>query len=340
MLCLVSPTANFQPEAEDTRRVELVVIDARLENAEQLIEGLSSPSNDEVRYELFRIDSSLAGLEKITEKLSQLSQVDADHLFSHGAESQLLIGSTLLSNDNIETHSMTLLSWRQWLSDDADLLIYGCDVVDGGECQSLVAGMAELTGADVAASTDATGQASLGGDWDLEFSVGTIETFSPLNSSITANWNDLLQAISVTTVNDVLDGETSSISALLVSRGLDSFISLREAIIASNRSLGSDVILLDAANYVFAIAGTNENLSFTGDLDITDAVSAWWNESNSNPEWRRQSPVRFRSFVLIRPRMPCLHASNGTPGKSVLAMPLRTYDVALLDEFVSLRNAF
>ena len=34
----------------------------------------------------------------------------------------------------------------------------------------------ELTGAQVAASTNATGAASLGGDWNLEFSTGPINT--------------------------------------------------------------------------------------------------------------------------------------------------------------------
>ena len=45
----------------------------------------------------------------------------------------------------------------------------------GEEGQTLADTLAELTGADVAASTDPTGQASLGGDWELEHQVGTVE---------------------------------------------------------------------------------------------------------------------------------------------------------------------
>ena len=36
--------------------------------------------------------------------------------------------------------------------------------------------LAELTGADVAASDDLTGHASLGGDWELESHIGLINT--------------------------------------------------------------------------------------------------------------------------------------------------------------------
>lgn len=45
--------------------------------------------------------------------------------------------------------------------------------------------------------------------------------------------------------------------------------SLREAIIAANAAGGADTITLPAGTYVLSIAGTGENASATGDLDIT-----------------------------------------------------------------------
>ena len=41
--------------------------------------------------------------------------------------------------------------------------------------QALVDGLAQLTGADVAASRDATGSASAGGNWALEYARGAVE---------------------------------------------------------------------------------------------------------------------------------------------------------------------
>ncbi|MCH9837734.1 DUF4347 domain-containing protein, partial [bacterium] len=52
---------------------------------------------------------------------------------------------------------------------DSDLMLYACDLADGGLPQRL----AVLTGADVAASIDATGSE---GDWELETEYGVIET--------------------------------------------------------------------------------------------------------------------------------------------------------------------
>jgi hypothetical protein len=40
----------------------------------------------------------------------------------------------------------------------------------------LIKALHALTGADVAASVDDTGHAQLGGNWDLEFTTGSVET--------------------------------------------------------------------------------------------------------------------------------------------------------------------
>ncbi len=52
----------------------------------------------------------------------------------------------------------------------------------------------------------------------------------------------------------------------------DADCSLREAIIAANALPGSDTITVLAGTYTLGIAGTGEDASATGDLDITDDV--------------------------------------------------------------------
>jgi VCBS repeat-containing protein len=49
-----------------------------------------------------------------------------------------------------------------------------------------------LTGADVQASTDLTGNISLGGDWDFEVSTGTIETVLAIDYDAQMNWAGVL----------------------------------------------------------------------------------------------------------------------------------------------------
>ena len=62
-----------------------------------------------------------------------------------------------------------------FLSENADLLIYGCNFAEGQVGENAADTLANLTGADIAASDDLTGHASLGGDWDLEYRSGEID---------------------------------------------------------------------------------------------------------------------------------------------------------------------
>ncbi len=73
----------------------------------------------------------------------------------------------------------------------------------------------------------------------------------------------------VTTTNDVADGATTSIAALLANKGADGLISLREAIIATNNTAGADAISLAAGTYTLSRTGASEDAASTGDLDIT-----------------------------------------------------------------------
>lgn len=49
-------------------------------------------------------------------------------------------------------------------------------MLHSGKRRQFIDHLALFTGADVAASDDLTGNAALGGDWELEAAAGTIET--------------------------------------------------------------------------------------------------------------------------------------------------------------------
>ena len=78
--------------------------------------------------------------------------------------------------ENLAAYAGQIATWRDALADDGDLLLYGCDLAGGEDGRTLLEGLRALTGADVAASTDDTGHAVLGGDWELEYARGEIET--------------------------------------------------------------------------------------------------------------------------------------------------------------------
>ena len=82
--------------------------------------------------------------------------------------------------------------WGSALSNDADLLLYGCDVAKSDAGRALVDALSRLTGADVAASEDATGNTALGGDWNLEYYTGEIATPIVLGLQEQTQWMGLL----------------------------------------------------------------------------------------------------------------------------------------------------
>src|SRR5437879_8550687 len=118
------------------------------------------------------LDPARDGVAQITDALKDEHDVSAVHVITHGDASGARLGDATLGASTIDGYADQLASWRDALTADADILLYGCSVgADTGFVQEL----ATLTGADVAASTDDTGSAALGGNWNLELSSGPIE---------------------------------------------------------------------------------------------------------------------------------------------------------------------
>ncbi|QDV46217.1 hypothetical protein Enr13x_61260 [Stieleria neptunia] len=178
-------------QSQQTRRLELVFVDAGVEDYEQLLDDLRSESGN-ADLEIYLLDSSRDGVEQVGEILSGYRDVDAVHFVSHGTEGQFQLGNTWLSIDNLDGHAGAIASWNASLRDGADLLIYGCDLAATDDGRALAEALATLCDVDVAASDDDTGHRILGGDWDLEFSTGAIETSLAFSLDVQQNWGHLL----------------------------------------------------------------------------------------------------------------------------------------------------
>ncbi len=74
----------------------------------------------------------------------------------------------------------------------ADILIYGCNLAESDTGEQFVKTLAQLSGTDVAASDDITGHALLGGDWDLEYRVGNVETQTIVSSELQQSYQSIL----------------------------------------------------------------------------------------------------------------------------------------------------
>ncbi|WP_296950096.1 SwmB domain-containing protein [uncultured Massilia sp.] len=149
---------------------EIVFIDSSLPDFAQLVAAVKAGTD------VVLLDASQDGLQQIAQVLAGRSGVDAIHVLSHGSAGALDLGNAHVTLDNLSAYGDALGTIRAALAADADVLLYGCDVAQGAQGQSFIAALAAATGADVAASTDLTGSALLGGDWTLEAAVGHVQT--------------------------------------------------------------------------------------------------------------------------------------------------------------------
>jgi Tol biopolymer transport system component len=150
----------------------VIFVDSRVADLASVVSG---GYGDRDCYILSPDEDGVATMRRI---LAGYSDLEAIHVVSHGSEGALVLGSTRLDAAGLSSHAADLAGIGASLSATGDLLLYGCDVARGDAGLAFVEELARLTGAAVAASSNATGAAALGGDWRLEVASGPIEAIT------------------------------------------------------------------------------------------------------------------------------------------------------------------
>ncbi|MFN6440948.1 MAG: DUF4347 domain-containing protein [Nostoc sp. DedSLP01] len=146
----------------------IIFIDLSVKDYEVLLNYLVS------KIEVIVLDPSQDGVEQITQTLLQRPKVESVHIVSHGSPGCLYLGNTQLSLSSLERYTQQLQTWLCPI-----LILYGCKVAAGDAGEEFLQKLHQLTGANIAASSTLTGNAALGGDWNLQVQVG--EDFSIAN---------------------------------------------------------------------------------------------------------------------------------------------------------------
>jgi hypothetical protein len=186
----------------------IVFIDPRVEDYQTLWAGLDPAVKAIV------LDPTRDGAVQIGEVLAQQQNLSSVHIFSHGEVGRLQLGSIELNSGNLGAYRDTLQQWGNALTNDGDILLYGCKLAQGEEGGDFVGELSRLTGADIAASDDLTGAVSLGGDWHLEVSEGKVQAVIPFSEEVLEDYDRTL-AVNVSllgnTVSFTGDGSNDSL---------------------------------------------------------------------------------------------------------------------------------
>lgn len=147
----------------------LVVVDPAVADYSSLVDSIPLEAN------LLVLDPAKDGVTQITQALTAHSAIKSLHILSHGHAGALQLGSASLNWQTLDRYAAALQSWAKSLATGAEILLYGCEVAAGSVGQWFVNQLKSLTGAEIAASTNLTGSAALGGDWRLEFSTASVQ---------------------------------------------------------------------------------------------------------------------------------------------------------------------
>lgn len=182
-------------------------LDASPSTTQSATQSASSPGIVFVAGDVPQIDSVLANVgsqhdlvllspnvplvDQISEALQGRTGVSSIHLVTHGESGRLALGDQQVDRTTLANNASEIRNWQTHLSNTADILIYGCKVGSGSSGQAFVSLLSKLSGADVAASTNVTGNLQRG-DWILERQLGTIETKLAFAESFRAQYRGTL----------------------------------------------------------------------------------------------------------------------------------------------------
>ena len=243
-----TPATPPQPPAPQA----LLVIDERV-NGHESLAASAAPGT-----QVLIVRAQEDGVAAVSAALAQASEVDSVQILSHGAPGQLTLGTSTIRAGELAGQADALRDWGTYLAADADILLYGCSAGAGNPGQALMGGLAELTGADVAASTDDTGSSDAGGDWELEVAAGRIDSRLAVTDAGLAAYDGLLAdasptvALSAATMDTLLGDRLSFTATFTNTSTQPGFAPFMDLILPATGKDGAGVAVDDGITFVSA----------------------------------------------------------------------------------------
>lgn len=189
---------DLNPERQNCQlgKGMLVVIDTRVENYPLLLAGVHSGAK------VLLLDGDRDGIQQITESLKG-EFVKSLHIISHGSPGSIQLGNSHLSRESLANYALEIKSWGKNLA-GAPLLIYGCNVAETEQGRAFIYQLSQLTSTQVAATSTPTGNREKGGDWNLDFPTGKIESSLAFTPEVIATYDGILATFNAATVAELI----------------------------------------------------------------------------------------------------------------------------------------
>lgn len=275
-------------DADDTQNqsklessTEIVFIDSSIPDIHLFLQDIKANTRDSVTIKTVMINADEDGIDVISNALAQHQVVSAVHIISHGSDGEIALGSGILDAVALIAYENQLSGWSAALTDSADILIYGCEVAATVDGLQFINTLAEITGADVGASDDLTGHMDLGADWEIEYTVGQVETSALPSGSFQQDWFNTLDITSNLVAHyEFEEGSGGSVGDSSVNS--NSGLLNDTTVWTSNAVVGSGALDLtgDAVNNN-ALAAIPDRSDF--DFGVSDFTVSFWINSTDIP---------------------------------------------------------
>ncbi|MGB3534691.1 MAG: FG-GAP-like repeat-containing protein [Microcoleaceae cyanobacterium] len=153
----------------------IIVIDARVQDFNILLKEIAIPAK------IVIIEAEQDGIQVITKALSNQPGLTHLHLVCHGQPGEIQLGKTKINQGNIQQYSAQLQQWNI-----SEILLYSCSVAAQSQPRShtFLQQFHQLTGANIAATSQPMGCEKQGGNWQFDTCIGSIQSQMAFSSQV------------------------------------------------------------------------------------------------------------------------------------------------------------
>ncbi|PSS73755.1 hypothetical protein AYI88_07520 [Shewanella algae] len=266
MTLLLLPFVQAKSVTEPGTKAELILVDATISQYQTLLEQASTTA---------LTSRPITELTELNALIAQDKKYSGLHLITHGQSGEILLAGHKLAPRELATQL------DQLLLPGAPLYLYACNLAQDPKGQAFVDNLASILARPVLASTNATGNKRLGGDWQLEYSTSSTMAARTLFSGDVRGFNTLLS----NTAYEFSDGDAVTLTNAASALANDSTFTLE---MWANFSSTSGIInLMDITGSLdaggFIIYNNTMTVDLSGDFSsltqsnpITISTNVWY----------------------------------------------------------------